>query len=372
MAMRRELFPVTQTTAFLNNAAESPLSTAFHEKLSSYLATALAAPQDRPAAVRAEVRAALAALLGGLPSEYALMSSTAQGLNAVAAGVAWQAGDNCVLPGGGEHWSNTFPWLALQPRGVEVRLAPLDASGAVQPEALAALVDARTRVVAAAHVSFSSGARTDLPRLSALVKAKNAEALVVVDGIQGAGACPLRLGQCGVDAYAAGGFKWLLGMPGTGFLWVSAAAQARIAPTAPGMFSADQACTTAPLAYHQDARRYEGGSLAYSLFHAWTAGLAVLQEVGVEAIHARNLALTGLLLQGLAARPHVRVLSPVRAEGERSAIVAVTLGSAERNEACVKGLAAAGVVVALRGGVVRIAVNFFNSEEDIGRLLEHL
>jgi NADPH:quinone reductase-like Zn-dependent oxidoreductase len=38
MAMKRELFPVTQRTAFLNNAAESPLSTPFHEKLAAYLA----------------------------------------------------------------------------------------------------------------------------------------------------------------------------------------------------------------------------------------------------------------------------------------------------------------------------------------------
>ena len=371
MALRRDLFPVTQRTAFLNNAGESPLSTVFHDKLSSYLATALAAPHERPATVRQEVRAALAALLGGAPEEYALVTSTAQGLNAVAAGVAWREGDNVVLPGGGEHWSNTFPWLNLQPRGVEVRLAPLAADGAVPPEALAALVDARTRVVAVAHVSFSSGFRCDLARLSALVKARNAGALLVVDGIQAAGACPLNVAADGVDVYAAGGFKWLLGMPGTGFMYVRAAAQALIAPSAPGMFAADQACATA-VAYHGDARRYEGGSIAYSLFHAWTAGLAVLQELGVARIHARNMALAARLLQGLAAKPHVRVLSPVAAAGGRSQIVVVTLGSAERNEACVRALLAAGVVVALRAGNVRVAPNFFNSEEEIDRLLELL
>jgi selenocysteine lyase/cysteine desulfurase len=371
MALRRELFPVTQRSAFLNNAAESPLSTAFHEKLAAYLATALAAPQDRPSAVRQEVRSALARLLGGAPEEYALVTSTAQGLNAVAAGVAWHAGDNVVLPGGGEHWSNTFPWLNLQPRGVEVRLAPLAADGAVPPEALAALVDARTRVVATAHVSFSSGFRCDLARLSALVKARNTDTLLVVDGIQAAGACPLDVAADGVDVYAAGGFKWLLGMPGTGFMYVRASAQALIAPSSPGMFAADQEVASA-VAYHGDARRYEGGSIAYSLFHAWTAGLAVLQELGVARIHARNLALTSRLLNGLAAKPHVRVLSPVGTAGGRSQILVVTLGSAERNEACVRALLAAGVVVALRAGNVRVAPNFFNEEEEIDRLLSLL
>jgi len=371
MALRRELFPVTARTIFLNNAGESPLSTVFHEKLSAYLATALAAPHERPSTVRQEVRAALASLCGGAPEEYALVTSTAQGLNAVAAGVAWRAGDNVVLPAGGEHWSNIFPWLNLRPRGVEVRRAPLAAAGAGPPEALAALVDARTRVVATAHVSFSSGFRCDLSRLSALVKARNADALLVVDGIQGAGAVPLNVAEDGVDVYAAGGFKWLLGMPGTGFMYVRAAAQQHITPSAPGMFAADQDVTSA-VAFHGDARRYEGGSIAYSLFHAWTAGLAVLRELGIARIHARNLALTAQLLQGLAAKPHVRVLSPVGLPGARSQILVLTLGSAERNEACVRALLAAGVVVALRAGNVRVAPNFFNTEAEIERLVELL
>jgi selenocysteine lyase/cysteine desulfurase len=109
-----------------------------------------------------------------------------------------------VLPASGEHWSNVFPWLGLRARGVDVRRAPLAPDGAVPPEALAALVDARTRVVAVAHVSFSTGARCDLRALSAAVKAANPHALLVVDGIQGAGAVPLDLAADGVDAYAAG------------------------------------------------------------------------------------------------------------------------------------------------------------------------
>jgi cysteine desulfurase/selenocysteine lyase len=370
MALRRDLFPVTQQCAFLNNAAESPLTSAFNERLQGYLSLALAAPQSRPTTVRQEVRALLAELLGGTPEEYALMSSTAQGLNVVANGIDWREGDNVVLPEE-EHWNNVFPWLALRERGVEVRFAPLEADRAVLPESIAALVDARTRVVSAAHVSFSSGHRTDLGRLSALVKGKNEACLLVVDGIQAAGACPVNVVAAGVDVYAAGGFKWLLGMPGTGFLYVRSGAQGRIRPTSPGMFAADQASVKA-LALHADARRYEGGSLAYSLFWAWTAGLAVLRELGAERIFERNMALTGALLSGLAAKPHVQLLSPVKTVGERSQIVVVTLGSPERNSECVARLLEAGVVVALRGGNIRISPNFYNNEEEVARLLELL
>ena len=53
-----------------------------------------------------------------------------------------------------------------------------------------ALVDDRTRVVATAHVQFATGFRADLKRLSGIAHAKGA--LLVVDGIQAAGACPLN------------------------------------------------------------------------------------------------------------------------------------------------------------------------------------
>ena len=364
----RDLFPVTRDFAYLNSAAESPLNLRTHARVGEYLSATLAAPHTKPAAVRAEVRQLLSELLGGAPEDFALMGSTCQGINVVAAGLPWAAGDNVVVPAG-EHWSNVFPWLALAPRGVEVRRAPLGADGAVPPEAVEALVDGRTRVVAHAHVQFATGHRADLKRLSAI--AHRVGALLVVDGIQAAGAAPLQLAEDGVDAYAAGGFKWLLGCPGTGFLYVSPAARARIAPTLPGMFAAGASLTE--LAFLPDARRYEGGSVAYALFHGWAAGLRLLQEVGVAAIFARNMELTGALLEGLAGKPRLRVVSPVGDAAARSAIVVVTTpGGAAENAALCEKLLAAGVVVANRGDTVRLSVNFFNTLEDVQKLLELL
>jgi cysteine desulfurase/selenocysteine lyase len=209
-------------------------------------------------------------------------------MNTVAAGVDWRPGDNVVIPDE-EHWNNTFPWLSLKERGVEVRIVSLAEDKACLSESVEALVDDRTRVVATAHVQFATGFRTDLKRLSSIAHAKGA--LLCVDGIQAAGACPLDMVADGVDVYAAAGFKWLLGMPGTGFLYVSKGAQQQIRPTAPGMFAADHGPVVAgragplceaPLAFHQDARQYEAGSIAYSLFHGWTAGLQLLQEIGVQ------------------------------------------------------------------------------------------
>jgi selenocysteine lyase/cysteine desulfurase len=232
MALHRDLFPVTKRWTWLNSAAESPLNTATHSRVQDYLSAVLEAPHTKPSAVRDEIRALLSELLGGSPKDYALMSGTCQGINAVALGLDWKVGDNVVI-NANEHWNNTFPWLNLQSQGVEVRVVPLEADNSILPERVEALVDERTRIVSSAHVQFATGHRADLKRLSAIAHSKGA--LLCVDGIQAAGCCPVNVVEDGVDVYAAGGFKWLLGMPGTGFLYLSKLAQECIKPSTPGV-----------------------------------------------------------------------------------------------------------------------------------------
>ena len=129
-AIRRQ-FPVTERMVFLNNAAESPLSLPVRRRLDEYLDQAACAPDRRPPA-RQPVRPLLSRLLGGSADEYALVTSTGVGLGLAAAGYAWVPGDNVVVPAG-EHWNNTFPWLALRTRGVDVRVVPLGADQRLDP-----------------------------------------------------------------------------------------------------------------------------------------------------------------------------------------------------------------------------------------------
>ena len=359
----RELFPVTREAVFLNNAAESPLNLRSRQRLEEYLALAAEAPHRKPG-VREPVRRLLAGLLGGRPEDYALVTSTGVGLGLVAAGFAWRPGDNLVVPAD-EHWNNTFPWLALQERGIDVRVVPLDGALRVDPERVAERVDGRTRLVAVAAVRHTTGFRADLPVLSRI--AHDRGALLVVDGIQAAGVVPLDVEQDGIDVLACAGFKWLLGQPGTGFLYVRPGLEDRIRPVLPGMFSAED--DLAEIRWFHDARRYETGTLAYPLFHGWTAGLELLAEVGVPVIHARVLVLTARLLEGLRAAG-MQVATPADHPAERSAIVSFSAGSPEATRAVMDRLAARGIIVALRGGRCRVSPAFFNTEAEIDRFLE--
>jgi len=206
----RTLFPVHIKNVFLNNAAESPLNLRVHHRLQEYLTLASDEPQNKPP-VRHAVRTALARLFGGTADEYALVTSTGVGIGIAASGYNWQKGDNVVVPAD-EHWNNTFPWLALRERGIEVRLVPVDKDQRVNPQTVADMVDNKTRILATTAVRFDTGFRADLKLLSTI--AHDRGALLVVDGIQAAGAMPVDVVEDGIDVLACAGFKWLFGDAG--------------------------------------------------------------------------------------------------------------------------------------------------------------
>ncbi|MBN2835996.1 MAG: aminotransferase class V-fold PLP-dependent enzyme [Candidatus Delongbacteria bacterium] len=361
----RKLFPVVSKVIFLNNAAESPMNLRVYEALEDYSNLALNEPQNKKSP-RSAIRERLATLFGGEISDYALVTSTGVGVGLVAQGFPWVAGDNIVVPAA-EHWNNTFPWLALKSKGIEVRFVYPDDNERVKPEDFEKLIDNRTKIVACAAVRFNTGFRADLKSISSL--AHKVGALFFVDGIQGAGVFEMNVIDLGIDIMSAAGFKWLLGLPGSGFLYINEKSRKLINPILPGMFAAENIYTE--LKYFEDARRYETGTIGYSLFHAWIAGLDLLIEIGVQNIHNRVIALTDIIVKGLKSRNY-KIYSPIENINERSGIISFSTGNESSNSALVNKLAAKNIIVALRDGRIRVSPNFYNNEEEIEKFLENL
>ena len=160
----RALFPVNEHRTYLLNAGQSPLNMRSHVALEQYMRWAATDTDKRPE-TRAPLRKLLSGLLGGQPNDYAIMTSTGNGISTVAAGMNWQAGDTVVLPAG-EHWNSTFPRFNLANQGVEIKTVQPDADNRVTLADMAAQVDERTRVISVTAVRFDTGFRADLRALS--------------------------------------------------------------------------------------------------------------------------------------------------------------------------------------------------------------
>ncbi|MEL7219928.1 MAG: aminotransferase class V-fold PLP-dependent enzyme [Bacteroidota bacterium] len=362
IAQIQSLFPVSKEAIYLNSASQAPLNTRVQERLQAYLAGE-ANPLIKQRFDRDHIRVLLAKILGGSPSEYALTTSTGVGMGIVSQGLDFKRGDNIVVPER-EHWNNSFPWLQLAHKGVEVRFAKMNQDNSIDPEAIAQLVDHNTRIVAVASVRFNSGFRPHLSAISEI--AHKYGALFVVDAAQGAGMIPIDVEKEQIDILSGCGFKWLLGFHGTGFLYVSNRVVGRLKPVLAGMYAGAKVYDE--LSPHADARKFETGTIAYALFYAWAAGLELISELGVAYIYQQALNNTDLLLAGLREKGY-HIVTPTRERTERTAIVHFNTGSVEKTRELYEQLRSHNVLLTLQAENIRVSPNFFNTEEEINTFL---
>jgi cysteine desulfurase/selenocysteine lyase len=178
---------------------------------------------------------------------------------------------------------NAFPKLYIEKKGMEVRFVNLNKDSSLKPEVIEKLIDCSAPIAAVAAVLFNKGSSPNLSKISEIAHARNA--LFFADAAQGAGMASIAVVKDGIHIIAGCGFKRLLGMHGTGFLYVSNRVVKMIQPVLPGMYAAH--INYDRLSYWQDAIKFETGTLAYSLFTAWSANLELLLSIGIDTVYKR-------------------------------------------------------------------------------------
>ena len=153
------------------------------------------------------------------PSEVVWTRGTTEGINLVARTWGEQhvgEGDEILLTRL-EHHSNLVPWQLLARRvGATLRYVDVDDEGRLRLDDYAALLSARTKLVAVNHVSNALGTINPVAEIAA--RAKAAGAAVLVDGAQGAPHLHVDVQAIGCDFYALSGHK-MGGPMGIGALW---------------------------------------------------------------------------------------------------------------------------------------------------------
>ncbi len=232
-------------------------------------------------------------------------------------------------------------------------------------DAIVAIIDAHTAVVAVSYVQFSTGTRIDVKRLREATR--KVGAYLVIDVTQAAGAVPIDATGWEADIIVCSGYKWLGGHGGVG-LAVVAPEFLKQTPPAPGWMGApdpfDMQATRLPLA--PDARRFTQSTMSYISMAGLTVSLRELRSMGAQNIeeHAQSLAyvLTEALI-GTSWMP----FRPI-ADTAASAHI-ITLGNPSGDvEGTLEAVRNANIVCGSRNGRIRVSIAHFNDETDIQAL----
>jgi len=384
----REQFPGLKDKVFLDAACCSLAPKVAVEAIERFLELAMTCPLNSSThhhmfmdEMRAKARPAAARLINAHEDEIALVESTTHGLSLAANAIPLERGDR-VLISDLEFLEVAVPWLQKKKDGIEIDVVP-NHEGEVRAEDFAARIKPRTRVIAISSVQWTNGYRLDLGAVSRLCRERGI--WLLVDAIQQIGAIPVNVQETPVDILACGGHKWLNAPFGCGFLYVSRDAIPKLNPPLAGYLDIQdpaggwgnyfQTPSTTPVRdydFVSTARRFEtGGTGNYPGAAGLAASLEMIHAIGQERICEHILTLTEQLIAGLESLP-VELVTP-RAIVNRSGIVTFSVGSAEQNVALMKRLQADWILVSVRYtsnvGGVRVSCHFYNSEEDIQKLL---
>lgn len=370
----RSLMPVTRKWAYFDHAAVAPLPEPTVQTIHSWAAEAACEGDTvwaRWVQRTEDARQLAAELIGADPGEIALVGNTTTAITLVAEGLAWEPGDNVVLPDN-EFPSNVYPWLNLNSRGVEVRRVAVD-EGRIDWNRIAEACDARTRVVSVSWVGYATGYRIDVGQAAEV--AHDQGALLLLDAIQGLGVFPLDVRASGVDFVAADGHKWMLGPEGMGLLYLRQEHLPQLRPLGVGWNS---------VVHHHDyskiqfdlrptAARYEGGSQNMVGAAALGASLRVLADFGLSAsasaVGDRIVQLTDDACERLSALG--ATICSNRQSAHRSGIVSFEFPGQDPG-AVRRQAHRAGVALNCRAGRLRISPHAYGNEADLERLVESL
>jgi cysteine desulfurase family protein len=320
-------------------------------------------------------RTAAAALLGVADGADVIFTHNAtDSLNMAMRGIL-TPGDH-VITTAVEHNSVVRPLAALGREGVSVSWVQADSAGRIDPQDIAGEIRAETRLAVVSHVSNVTGAVQPIREIGELLAGHGVPLLV--DAAQSAGAIPLDMGAMPVGMLACTGHKSLLGPQGTGLLYISPEIELR---------SFRQGGTGSRSRDEQDSLprpdRYECGTLNTPGIAGLGAGIAYINENGLEKLSRHKDEMTRRLQEGLGEIDTVEVYGPGPGE-PRGHLVSFNVGGMASAE--VAGLldrehdiaARAGLHCApgahramgtLKRGVVRLSVGAFNTVGEIDTAL---
>ncbi len=363
----RKLFLATEKYIYLNHASTGPLPLpavkAISDLAKCYSEQGMIEWSEYEA-LSNSTRNLAAKLVNASPDEIAFIQNISQGIIHAIGSISFENGDNVIILKDAFP-TNSYPFRFLLPKIEKRYVASRELID--NPDCLLKLIDRKTRVVSLDWVNFLNGIRIDIKRISQICKEHNV--YFIIDGMQGCGAVRIDLNDIQPDFFSSAAPKWLLGPHGIGIFYVNKNILNKLQPSNLGWLSADWDDfydISTPRKLKNSASRFEEGTKNYLGIVGFQESLKLFDEIGIEKIETQVLDLTEYLLQKIN-NPQFEIITPI-ARSQRAGIVTFNKKNVDSME-LYKRLRQHNVACSLREGYLRVAPHFYNTPQELDRLV---
>lgn len=311
------------------------------------------------------------------PKRVIFTLNTTEAINLGLKGIL-KPGDH-VISGSMEHNSVARPLEHVMQNDVAVTKVRSSPIAGVDPLDIQKAIRRNTRMVVINHASNVTGTINPIAEIGGLCRKHGI--ILLVDAAQTAGTIPIDIQNMKIDLLAFPGHKGLLGPQGVGGLYISP--EVSLLPFKQGGTGSDSRSLFQP---EQSPDRYESGTPNTPGIAGLGAGVKFILAEGLEVIRTKEQELTGRLLKGLQEIPGVTVYGPSTSQA-RAAVVSLNIHGIDALEVAM--ILDQAFDIAVRGGLhcapdahrelgtldqgtIRISLGYFNTEEDIDRVLSAL
>jgi len=383
LARLRAETPGVQNVAHFNNAGSALPPNAVveaqinHLQLEAAIGGYEAANQE--SARVAAVYDSVARLINAKPQEIAVVENATVAWDMAFYALKFEPGDR-ILTAEAEYAANYVAYLQVAKRtGAVVEVIPSAPTGETSPDALAAMMDDRVKLVSITHVPTNGGLVNPAAEIGRI--AKRHGALYLLDACQSVGQMPVDVAEIQCDMLSATGRKYLRGPRGVGFLYVRESLIPTMEPPIVDHFAANWTGLDS-YELRPDARRFENWENNYAAKLGLGAAVDYALDIGMDAIWER----VRLLADDLRRRLRETNGITVRDIGQEQGGI-VTFSSDHEDSADIKQrLASQGINISVSGPsstlidstrrnlppICRASVHYYNDEAEIDRLMAAL
>ena len=314
--------------------------------------------------------------------EIVFLKNTTEGINLVAYsyGMNFIKKDDEIVVSVMEHHSNMLPWqMVAEKTGAKISYLMCEDDGSLSDKEIERAFSSKTKLVAINHISNVLGRVNPISKI--VKKAKESNAVVVLDIAQSVPHIPVNVQELDVDFAVFSGHKMYASM-GIGVLYAKKELLEKMPPFLTGG-EMIESVTLNGATYAEIPHKFEAGTVNVGGAVSLSTAIDFIEKIGFDFIKEREDFLTEKLMKELKNIPHVKIIGSNKAE-EHLGIVCFSIEDVHPHDVS-EILSSDGIAV--RAGhhcaqpllahlgvrsVTRASIMLYNSEDDIERLVKSI